>query len=373
MIRRNVNMLIAYAAAILLPATGVMCVGRNPGSYLEFPPLTRYVEHAGFNWIVFVVLAIFVLAVILPFDVWVWWNRKAGVKADARFRKGRFPWWGWIGVLLGIVAWILAWTRFEWFESMQIFTFSPLWFAYIIVINALTYRRTGHCMLRDRPVSMFKLFVLSAIFWWYFEYLNRFVQNWYYTECDGLSQLQYFVFATLPFSTVLPAVLGTYELLDTYGSAGAGLDSFVQVQVRKPKQLALLGLVSAGVGLALIGIYPDYLFPLLWVSPLLIIVSVQKLSGQKTIFSPLAQGRWRKVFLLACAAVICGFFWEMWNMFSHAKWIYAIPYVGEFKLFEMPVLGYSGYIPFGLECAVIAELIGYKDCSECGEHAWRKG
>jgi hypothetical protein len=30
--------------------------------------------------------------------------------------------------------------------------------------------------------------------------------------------------------------------------------------------------------------------------------------------------------------------------------------VGAFRLFEMPVLGYAGYLSFGIECAVIAAL-----------------
>jgi len=33
------------------------------------------------------------------------------------------------------------------------------------------------------------------------------------------------------------------------------------------------------------------------------------------------------------------------------------PYVDRFHLFGMPLIGYSGYLPFGLDCAVIAELI----------------
>ncbi len=28
-------------------------------------------------------------------------------------------------------------------------------------------------------------------------------------------------------------------------------------------------------------------------------------------------------------------------------------------IFEMPALGYAGYLPFGLECAVIGELIDW--------------
>ena len=365
-------MLVAYAAAVALPAIGVLLGGREPGTYLEFPPLTQYVEHAGFSWLAFILMAFGIAAVVLPFDFWVWWNRGAGVRASVEQSRRSFPWWGWLGAAAGLVSWILAWSRFEWFASLQSFTFSPLWFAYIIVVNALTYRRTGHCMLRDRPVTTLKLFVLSAVFWWYFEYLNRFVQNWYYVGTHGLSRIQYFLFATLPFSTVLPAVLGTYELLDSYGRAGAGLDSFVQLNIRKPDRFAVISLLVAGAGLSLIGIFPDYLFPLLWLSPLIIIVAVQRLSGEKTILSTVAAGRWRKIYLLAAAALICGLFWEMWNMFSYAKWIYTVPFVGGFKLFEMPVLGFAGYLPFGLECAVIAELAGYRDCAECGEHAWRK-
>lgn len=360
MLRRNIHMIIACVVAIVLPALGLLFAGRSPGPYLEFPPITRYVEHAAFNWWIFIGMALLIIVVIAPFDLWIWWNRGAGIRADKKSSMRPFPWWGWVGLLAGLLVWVLAWTRFPWFSSYQIFTFSPIWFAYIVVVNALTWRRTGRCMLCDRPGTMFKLFVLSAVFWWYFEYLNRFVQNWYYIGCDGLTNWEYFIFATLPFSTVLPAVLGTYELLASYDGAGAGLDSFLTVSVRKPRRLAVAGLILAGAGLALIGVYPDYLFPLLWVSPLVIIVSVKCLNGQRTIFAPLAQGRWRRIYMLAASALICGFFWEMWNVFSYAKWIYAVPFVGQFKLFEMPVLGYAGYLPFGLECAVIAELAGCK-------------
>lgn len=31
------------------------------------------------------------------------------------------------------------------------------------------------------------------------------------------------------------------------------------------------------------------------------------------------------------------------------KWKYNVPYVGFLKIFEMPILGYFGYLPFALE------------------------
>jgi hypothetical protein len=109
--------------------------------------------------------------------------------------------------------------------------------------------------------------------------------------------------------------------------------------------------------LAGIGIWPDYLFSLLWLSPLLIIVAVQSLMGERHILSGISNGDWRLVISSASAALFCGLFWEMWNYYSLAKWEYSVPYVDRFHIFEMPLLGYAGYLPFGLECAMIGMLL----------------
>ena len=105
-----------------------------------------------------------------------------------------------------------------------------------------------------------------------------------------------------------------------------------------------------------IGIWPNQLFPLLWVSPLLIVIGLQMLRGEAGVFEEVGRGDWSRVVTVALAALICGFFWEMWNIFSEAKWVYQIPYVHVVKIFEMPVLGFAGYLPFGLECLVIGDL-----------------
>jgi hypothetical protein len=34
-----------------------------------------------------------------------------------------------------------------------------------------------------------------------------------------------------------------------------------------------------------------------------------------------------------------------------------VQFVNRFHVFEMPILGYAGYLPFGVECAVIADAI----------------
>jgi len=367
-------LLAAIGLLLALPLLGIMAVGRPVGRYLEFPPLTHYVEHAGFAWPAWIGLALLILFAILPFVARILRSNRT-INPGAGTSKARqpampplappllatgarrFPVWGWLGLVLGIGAWILAWSRFAWFAPLQAFTFSPLWFAYIIAVNALTHRRTGQCMLTHRPRYFLLLFPVSALFWWLFEYLNRFVQNWYYLGIGDLTPLEYFLFATLPFSTVLPAVMGTCQLLATCPRLYAGLTGFLVMPRINSRCIAAIALTLSAAGLVGIGLWPGYLFPLLWLAPLGVLASLQTLAGRTSLFADLVRGDWRRIVLLALSALICGFFWEMWNFASLAKWVYAVPFVNRFHIFEMPVLGYAGYLPFGLECALIADFV----------------
>ncbi|MCJ7594535.1 MAG: hypothetical protein MUO52_07190, partial [Desulfobacterales bacterium] len=325
-----------------LPLLGIVVSHRATAAYFEFPPQTLYVLHAPFSWIPFAGYTLFILVVVTPFVVHGL-RRRPEQSGATPFQPFPFPWWGWLGLLPGGLAWIMAWTRFPWFEAFQAHTFTPLWIAYIITMNALTYRRKGSSLLLHRPAAFLLLFPLSALFWWFFEYLNRFVQNWQYVGVQ-FGPLEYFLFATLPFSTVLPAFTATREWLLTFSWPQQKFRSFIPLRVQRPKLVASAVLLFAGFGLAAIGVWPNLLFPLLWVSPLLVIVSLQALSGEPHIFSDLARGDWQIVLASALTALVCGFFWEMWNDYSLAKWVYHVPFVHRFQVFEMPLLGYAGYL-----------------------------
>lgn len=337
-----------------LPLLGIILAGHPVSRYLEFPPETRYICHAPFSWIAFTAYTLFILAVVLPLVI----------KAIESFRQIKirpsvaraFPWWGWLGVITGAVAWILAWTRFPWFVRFQPHTFTPLWISFILVVNALCHRRTGHCMMIDRTRFFLLLFPISAALWWFFEYLNRFVQNWSYTGVH-YSPWEYFCYATLSFSTVLPAVLGTREWIANALWVRQGFGNFWPLKLSSPRILTWGALAISAAGLTGIGVWPNYLFSLLWVSPLLVIVSVESLMGERHVLSDIANGDWRLVISYAAAALFCGGFWEMWNYFSLARWEYSISFVHRLQIFEMPLLGYAGYLPFGLECAVIGGIL----------------
>jgi hypothetical protein len=342
-----------------LPLLGVLLAGYPISRYQEFPPVSRYIDHAGFSWPVFFALVLFVTLVTAPFLFRIIRTRRP---SEAPPVRQAFPWWGYLGIVWLSVAWVFAWSRFTWFEEWQGFTFSPIWVGYIIVINAWTFRRTGHCLMLDRPIYFLWLFPLSAAFCWYFEYLNRFVQNWHYVGVAEFTPLEYFIYATLPFATVLPAVLSTSQWLASFPRLRGTLQGLWLIRIRHWKILAVTILAAGSLGLTGLGVWPNGLFPLLWIAPLLVMASLQVLFGGTSTFTDLQHGDWRAVWLPALAGLACGVLWELWNSKSLAHWQYSVPYVQRFSLFEMPVLGYAGYLPFGLECAVIADLfLGRRD------------
>lgn len=337
-----------------LPLLGISLAAIPVKRYLAFPPKALHIHHVPFSWPVFAVYSAVILIVVLPLIL-------QGIRGLKRGRQKRpvarsFPWWGWVGLSTGLVTWCLAWTRFPWFRACQPHTFTPLWLSFVMVINGLHFRRNGHCLMLDHPAFFLLLFPVSGTFWWFFEYLNRFVGNWSYVIIPA-SGWSYFWRATPPFSTVLPAVLSTQDWFSDMHWVQKGFKEYIRIRFAHPRWWAALSLTACGFSLIGIGVWPDLLFSFLWIAPLFILVSVQTLFREPNVFSGIAGGDWRLAVSSAAAALFCGWFWEMWNEFSLAKWTYTIPFVHSFQVFEMPILGYAGYLPFGLECVAVSMIL----------------
>ena len=250
------------------------------------------------------------------------------------------------------VGWTLAWREGLVAPPWRRHTFTLLWLGYIVVLNALAYRRSGRSPLTHDGARFIALFPASAAFWWLFEYLNQFSGNWYYDGIAPSGALAYVVQASLPFSTVLPAVASTWAWLATFPR----LERPSLPPIRAGAWLAWLALLGGTAALVALPLAAEALFAMLWLAPLLVLAGLQALIVGESLFAPLAHGDWRPVLQPALAALLCGFFWELWNYGSLAKWHYSIPYVQRFPLFEMPLLGYAGYLPFGVECALVMQL-----------------
>jgi hypothetical protein len=259
-------------------------------------------------------------------------------------------WHGWAGVLLIAVAWPLNWAL----PGMRThILFFPLWLGYILVVDWLTLRRTGSSLLSRSPRDFGLLFLYSAPAWWLFEVINWRTANWQYLGREEFSNLEYFLYATLSFSTVMPAVFGTAELVGSFG--------WVQRFARGPRvaenrtmrlRFFLLGLIM----LAALLIWPTYCYVFVWTSLFFLMEPLAGWLGRPTILRRVQHGDWRTVAALWAGSLICGFFWEMWNFYAFPKWIYHVPFVGFWHVFEMPLLGYLGYLPFALELYELLHL-----------------
>lgn len=337
------------------PLFGVWIADKPVVAHLGFPVIPVRAEAPPFSWPALTIVGVLVAVFISPFVFRVIKSKRW--HKPSKDLSVHFPKWGWLSLVLVAVSWVLAWSRFSWFESLQQHTFLPLWLGYIFVVNALTYRQTGQCMLVDRKGHLLTLGLLSSVFWWSFEYLNRFTQNWYYLEISEFGDWQYSFLATVQFSVVLPAVLSTAELLATMPRLTAGLDNFIKLSDTPRLWFGGILLACGWFSFVILALWPKLLFGFVWLAPLLTLAGLQGLAGPKGLFAEMVTGDWRRPWLLALAGLTCGVFWEMWNVKSLAHWEYSVPYVQGFQIFEMPLIGYAGYIPFGIVCGVFVEFI----------------
>lgn len=347
---RAIAVLLLTAALVwAAPLLGLVAADRPVSSYIGFPPRTVPVAHEPFDWAMFALLSLPVLAAVVLYAAAL---LNAPRPPATRPRFARLPWWAWLGIALIAVGWPVSWTESLVEPAWRRHTFTPLWLGYVLVMNGLAYRRTGRSLLTQRTAWLVALFPLSAGFWWLFEHLNQFVGNWHYGGIEAQTGLDYLLQATLPFSTVLPAVASTWAWLRTFPR----LESLQLPAVTANAALGWLALLAGTLALGAIGLWPEKLFSMLWLGPLLVLAGLQRLVLRESLFSALRRGDWRPLLQPALAALICGFFWELWNAGSLAKWHYSIPYVERFYLFEMPLLGYAGYLPFGIQCALVMDV-----------------
>lgn len=270
---------------------------------------------------------------------------------DAIQQRPRFAVQGWVGLFLLAVCWPLNWTLPG---ERTAYLFFPLWLGYILVVDALIFRRTGSSLWTRQRGGFVWLFFLSAPAWWLFEFINRRTGNWEYLGAGGFTPLENHVLCTLSFSTVMPAVFETAELVRTFRwveSLRPGPKLPDASRVRR-------GLFVAGLAmLTLMLLWPKWFYPLVWISLWLVLEPVNRRLGRRYLLERLYQGDWRSLVSLSVGALICGFFWEMWNYWSWPQWVYHTPGANYWHVFEMPLLGYGGYIPFALELFALMNFL----------------
>lgn len=261
----------------------------------------------------------------------------------------RLPRRGWLGLVLGLAAWAANWGL----PGLRTHVlFFPLWLGYVLFLDGWTERRDGRSLATRSPRGFAGLFALSLPLWWAFEAANERLANWEYVGRESFSDLEYALLCSVAFTTVVPAVLVSAEW-----ARGLGWIRRLGPGPRVPTGRAWL-VGSFAFGLLLLALtlrWPRVLYPGIWIAGVFLLEPLAAWRG-RGLTRDLARGDWRPWVALWTGVLLCAFFWECWNFRSHPRWIYHTPGVGGPRLFEMPLPGYLGYLPFALEVYLWKEL-----------------
>lgn len=256
----------------------------------------------------------------------------------------RYPRYGYLGLIVIFVAEVLM---FKETEPVATFFTAIAWTGYIAAVDGAVFSLTGESMLSGRGREFLAVTAMSAPFWLLFEAYNLRLQNWAYVNLPSNIAVRYFGYAWA-FSTIWPALLETAYLLR---AAGLWQRAYRPIHIGSGLRRLFVGLGAAMLVVPLLvpRRIAACLFGLVWLGFLFLLDPINSRLGAASLSDDLEQGRRGRFYALLVAGAICGIFWEFWNYWAAAKWLYIFPILQSVKIFEMPVPGYLGFPPFALE------------------------
>ena len=245
---------------------------------------------------------------------------------------------------LAVIAGTLIASRLS--EAIDLFRFPLAWWGIVLALDGAVRVRHGRSPLgtvRDLALYAFA----SVAFWDAFELLNLRLHDWWYVGVPR-NPLVGAAFSAISYATVLPAVRLALALV----APTPGAERIAAVRSpEKAREMAAVGLAMLAAAVAA----PRVAFPFAWIFlwPFCEALLSRLRDDTPTIASPLQAwraGRRDLVVRTLALGLPFGLVWESLNWRCARGWIYTVPHFERPKLFEMPVAGYLGYLPFLLEC-----------------------
>jgi len=260
----------------------------------------------------------------------------------------RLPGYAWLGLAVLIVSeagMLLALEPFHTFHT-------PIaWTGYILLVDGLVWKRRGESWLRSAPAELLFVAIFSIPLWLVFEFYNLFILNWHYVGLPENPWLALTGYAW-SFATIWPAIFETGDLVSSLRDRRAPPARFAPRE--RCTRLSGAQWLSMAAGAAMLAwpiVWPSpYLAAPVWLGFIFLLDPLNARLGGEALLCDLGHGRFSRAVNLAWAGLICGVVWEFWNYWAGAKWIYTVPILADWKIFEMPVPGYLGFPAFALEC-----------------------
>lgn len=377
---KKISFIVAsFLGIVLLPLIGVYVKmkGDVPPDFFQFPPTTLNPAEAKapFSWGVFVFIASLCVLICMMYLVptlFGWKKVTAKKRPDVVFKKRKIPVWFWIGIPINLLGLIPMWAKFDSGPLLN-WALVPLFWGFIFMQDGLVYYVSrGRSLFATRPQILVAIAVSSALGWLFYEYMNFFInENWYYPAGANIKPEIFLIYSSLGSTALLTMALQWFMLLLSMPKLRVKYTKGPKLQFSKKVWIFIM--VCTGILLFLNRFYPNQLFGVFWLLPAIFIMCALEIAGIWSPFTPLKDGDWSALSLPALASFIQGFVYEGWNYYSAqhiageaiphtenpAFWLYDIPYVNAFHIFEMPVLGFWGYFPFGIYCYVFWVAFAY--------------
>ncbi|HDP80057.1 MAG TPA: hypothetical protein ENN21_04350 [Spirochaetes bacterium] len=248
------------------------------------------------------------------------------------------------------------------------------WTGLILILDAVVYRAGRGSLLKSGAIV--PVAFISIVSWWVFEWFNIFLANWHYINLTEPLALRYLGYLW-SFGTIVPGVLLTYGVLNL-------IVKELRWRPWKVSRPLLIGFFLTGLFFLAVPVIPfsmyytgraadpglffflkwaantylsEHTAAFVWTGFVLLLEPVNYLMGNRSMLRFLEAGDYRPLAALSLAGLLDGYLWEFWNYWAHTKWVYTVPILGHIKIFEMPVLGYLGFVAFAWELYAMTSLI----------------
>ena len=264
-------------------------------------------------------------------------------------------WYGWLGLLLLLAS---EYCMFRRIEPVYSWFYCFAWWSYILLADNLLLRLRGRSLLAGSSGELRTMLPLSVFIWLLFEAYNLALHNWAYEGVPAEIWARWAGYG-LAFATVVPGMFITADLIEVllFGRNAPVAASEHELLTSTPpaaprRMFLLLGILLSTAPL----IWPRFFFATIWLGPIFLLDPLLEKLGVRSLSIQIAAGDRRRTWSLLAGGVACGLLWEFWNYWAASRWVYSVPYFGNWKIFEMPILGFLGFPPFALECWILYHL-----------------
>jgi hypothetical protein len=245
---------------------------------------------------------------------------------------------------------------------------TPLaWAGYLIFIEGVLTYLTGASPIRRRPHHFALLCLASVFIWAAFDMINfnLGMHAWVYIGMPGTPGIpgDFWDRASgylVAFATVVPGMLLSGQVLIELGAF-----DWARTNRRDGFRMPHWGLwasllIGAGMFAWVMVARSPVTNYVLWTSLVFLLDPVCYWLGLPSMFRDFERGWFGRTLAAMAGGAICGLLWEFWNYWALTKWTYHLPFLGateQYKYFEMPLVGFLGFLPFGVECWVMWQLM----------------